>query len=386
MAFVRYYVVLLMKVQSKQRRQDHERVRHLLNPARSVQDFFLSALLICTLVVIPGPSPKAQDNDMGGTLEQIRERGSLVCGVSAGVAGFSRQDERGNYAGFDVDYCRALAAALFGDDSRVEYAPLSAADRFDALANGEVDVLFRNTTWTLSRDIDGLIDFAAINFYDGQGFMVRADSSILAFDDLASKTVCVQVETTTDQNMTDLELQKNIAIDRLYFESLEPAKDAYLEGECDAITSDSSALAGIRSQFDRPTDHRILKDLISKEPLALAVRQGDDELRDLVAWTVFAMIGAEELGVNQTNVEEIYNTTDNRTIRRLLGIIESEEDTDIGSILLLEPDWAYKIIRQVGNYADVFNNNLGPETAIGLDRGLNALYTDGGILYAPPMR
>lgn len=344
------------------------------------------SLLAAALIVHPGGLIWAQSSDMGGTLEQIRERGTLICGVSAGVAGFSRQDERGNYAGFDVDFCRALAAALFGDDSSVEYVPLSAADRFDALSNGEVDVLFRNTTWTLSRDIDGLMDFAAINFYDGQGFMVRGDSSILTFDDLASKTVCVQVETTTDQNMTDLELQKGIEIDRLYFETLVPATEAYLSEKCDAITSDSSALAGIRSEFDRPNDHRILKDLISKEPLALAVRQGDDELRDLVSWTVFAMIGAEELGVNQANVDEIYESTTNRTIRRLLGIIESEDDTDIGSILLLEPDWAYKIIRQVGNYADVFNHNLGPETAVGLDRGLNALYTDGGILYAPPMR
>ena len=230
-----------------------------------VQSSFLTALLVCVLV-LPGRSLVAQDTDMGGTLGQIRERGLLLCGVSAGVAGFSRQDERGNFAGFDVDYCRALSAALFGDDSRVKYTQLSAADRFDALSNGEVDVLFRNTTWTLSRDIDGLIDFAAINFYDGQGFMVHADSSILVFDDLASKTVCVQVETTTDQNMTDLEMQKNIAIDRLYFETLEPAKDAYLDGDCDAITSDSSALAGLRSQFDRPADHRILKDIISKEP------------------------------------------------------------------------------------------------------------------------
>lgn len=347
---------------------------------------YLSIAIGLSLSVFNCAFSYAQDTDMGGTLEQIRERGSLICGVSAGVAGFSRQDERGKFVGFDVDFCRALAAALFGDDSKVEYVPLSAADRFDALSNGEIDVLFRNTTWTLSRDIDGLMDFAAVNFYDGQGFMVHGDSSILSFDDLASKTVCVQVETTTDQNMSDLELQRGIEIGRLYFETLVPATEAYLSGECDAITSDSSALAGVRSEFDRPTDHRILKDLISKEPLALAVRQGDDELRDLVAWTVFAMIGAEELGVNQANVEEIYNSTTNRSIRRLLGIIETDDDTDIGSLLLLESDWAYKVIRQVGNYADVFNHNLGPETAVGLDRGLNALYTDGGILYAPPMR
>lgn len=325
---------------------------------------------------------------MGGTLDRIYGNGYLTCGISTGVAGFSQKDEHGQYVGFDVDFCRAVAAAIFGDDSKVEYKPLSSADRFDALASGDVDVLFRNTTWTLSRDIERLMDFAAINFYDGQGFLVRADSGINTFSDLDGKTVCVQIDTTSDKNLTDQAIQRNMRIERHYAETLKPLLATYLDGKCDAVTTDSSALAGVRSTLEQPSRHRILPELVSKEPLALAVRQGDDELRDLVAWTVFAMIGAEELGINQQNVDEIYSTTRNREMRRLLGVIETEEDLNnsLGTILALEPDWAYKVIRLVGNYADVFESNLGSGTAIGLERGLNALYTDGGLMYAPPLR
>lgn len=347
-----------------------------------------AALLLAVVVMLCPAGVPAQDDVIGGTLNRIYEREQLVCGISTGVPGFSERDERGQYVGFDVDFCRAVASALFGDDSKVDYRPLSSAERFDALASGEIDVLFRNTTWTLSRDIERLMDFAAINFYDGQAFLVRRDSGIESLGDLDGATVCVQIDTTSDKNLTDYALENELEIERHYDETLAPMIDVYLAGDCDAITTDSSALAGVRSELAESDEHRVLPELISKEPLALAVRQGDDELRDLVAWTVFAMVGAEELGISQSNVDEVFTTTRNREQRRLLGVIESaeEEESALGTILSLEPSWAYNVIRQVGNYADVFENNLGEDTAIGLERGLNALYTEGGIMYAPPLR
>jgi len=330
----------------------------------------------------------SQDDVPENTVDKILDSNKITCGVSDGVAGFSRQDERGNWVGFDVDYCRALAAAMLGDDSRVEFVPLSSSDRFPALASGQVDVLFRNTTWTLTRDIELFIDFAAISFYDGQGFIVKKSSGITSVEELDGKTVCVLIDTTTDKNLTDYSFEKKLNIERQYNRDHAALNQDYLTDKCDALTTDSSGLAGIRSKFDRPQDHVILPERISKEPLALAVRQGDNELRDLVAWTHYALVAAEEMGINQSNVEEIAATSRNVSHRRLLGVIESaeEQEADLGLKLNLDPDWAFNVIRQVGSYADIFEFNLGTGTAIGLDRGLNALHSNGGLMYSPPLR
>lgn len=354
----------------------------------SLRSLLSSIALGCMLGVLGSGTAAAQSDVMGGTLEKIFTQDKLICGVSTGVPGFSTIDELGNYRGFDVDFCRALAAALLGDDSKVEYVPLGSQERFDALASGEIDVLARNTTWTLTRDIDRLMDFAAINFYDGQGFLVRADSGIESPLDLGGKTICVQIDTTSEMNLSDYALQNDLKLEKEFGQTLAPLVEAYLDKSCDAITTDSSALAGIRAQFASPEQHKILTQTISKEPLAIAVRQGDDELRDITAWTVYAMIGAEELGISQSNVEDLFNTTKNREQRRFLGVIDAADEgkPTVGAILSLSNDWAYNVIRQVGNYADVFANNLGPETSINLDRGLNDLASNGGILYAPPLR
>jgi len=350
------------------------------------QDPILPGLVAAALLL--GAPVSAQQDVPGGTLNKIYAQDKLICGVSTGVQGFSQQDERGNYAGFDVDFCRAVAAALFGDDSKVAYVGLSSAERFDALASGKVDVLFRNTTWTLSRDISRLMDFAGINYFDGQGFLVRTDSGIDSVQALDGRQVCVQIDTTSDKNLTDHAIGNELTVERHYGQTLDENVAAYTSGACDAITTDASALAGVRASLADPAAHRVLPELISKEPLALGVRQGDDELRDVVAWTLFAMIGAEELGISQDNVEQVHAQTRNRDQRRLLGVIETIEDEEnaLGTILSLEPTWAYDVIRQVGNYADVFENNLGSRTAIGLERGLNALHTHGGLMYAPPLR
>jgi len=354
--------------------------------SRALQRFCF--ICICGLLGFSSLPAFSQDDVPENTVDKILDSNTITCGVSDGVAGFSRQDERGNWVGFDVDYCRALAAAMLGDDSRVEFVPLSSSDRFPALASGQVDVLFRNTTWTLTRDIELFIDFAAISFYDGQGFIVKKSSGIQSVDDLDGKTVCVLIDTTTDKNLTDYSFEKKLNIDRQYNRDHAALNQDYLTGKCDALTTDSSGLAGIRSKFDRPQDHVILPERISKEPLALAVRQGDNELRDLVAWTHYALVAAEEMGINQANVEEIAATTRNVSHRRLLGVIESaeEQEADLGLKLNLDADWAFNVIRQVGSYADIFEFNLGTGTAIGLDRGLNALHSDGGLMYSPPLR
>lgn len=345
-----------------------------------------TAVLVAAVVFSLG-SPSLLAETEAETFDRILDRDKLICGISTGVPGFSEKDTQDNYVGFDVDFCRAVAAAMLGDDSKVEFVPLDSKERFNALTSQQIDVLFRNTTWTFTRDIDRLIDFAVINFYDGQGFLVKTDAGIDKLEDLEGKTFCVQRDTTSDKNLTDYAQERDWEVNRLYFDKPAKLTQAYLADNCDVLTTDSSALAGFRAKFDQPKAHKILPELISKEPLALAVRQGDDLMRDVVAWSAYAMIAAEELGINQQNVDEIRETSRNSAHRRLLGnAVSGNNSASLGELLSLEADWAYNIIRQVGNYGDVFKHNLGPDTAVGLERGLNALYTEGGLIYAPPLR
>lgn len=352
------------------------------NPSAAARAISIACSLLVTSVF--ASVAIAQDDN---AFDRILDRDRLICGVSTGVPGFSEKDEKGRYSGFDVDFCRAVAAAMLGDDSKVDYEELDSSERFDALISRRVDVLFRNTTWTFTRDIEKLIDFAAINYYDGQGFLVKADSEIGSVADLNARSFCVQRNTTTDKNLTDYVQERDWDIERLYFDTLDEAIAAYLKGDCDSLTADGSALAGLRSTFEDRSAHRLLPNNVSKEPLALAVRQGDEQLRDVVAWTVYAMIAAEELGINQKNVDEIRNNSRKGAHRRLLGQpTDGTDSISLGYLLNLEDDWAYKVIRLVGNYGDVFENNLGPGTSVNLPRGRNALYTDGGLMYSPPFR
>lgn len=314
------------------------------------------------------------------TLEEVQEAGYIQCGVSTGLAGFSNTNDDGDWTGLDVDYCRAMAAAIFDDPEAVRYSPLSAVERFTALQSGEVDVLSRNTTWTMSRDTDLGLNFVGITFYDGQGFMVPTELEVDSALQLSGASVCVQSGTTTELNLTDFFNANNMEYNPVVFEGLEEVNAAYNAGRCDVYTTDSSGLASIRLQLDNPDDHEILPELISKEPLGPAVRQGDEQWFDIAKWVYYALVYAEELEVTSENVEEMLES-DNPDIRRLVGS-EGTFGEDIG----LENDWAFQIISHVGNYGEIFERNVGPDTPLEIERGLNALYTDGGVQYAMPIR
>ncbi|WP_099867709.1 amino acid ABC transporter substrate-binding protein [Pararhizobium haloflavum] len=314
------------------------------------------------------------------TLESVQENGYVQCGVSTGLAGFSNTDDAGDWTGLDVDYCRALAAAIFDDPEAVRFTPLSAVERFTALQSGEIDVLSRNTTWTMSRDTDLGLNFVGVTFYDGQGFMVPKELEVTSALQLSGASVCVQSGTTTELNLTDYFNANNMDYNPVVFEGLEEVNAAYNAGRCDVYTTDSSGLASIRLQLDNPDDHMILPELISKEPLGPSVRQGDEQWFDIAKWVYYALVSAEELGVNSENVEEM-TESENPDIRRLVGS-EGTFGEDIG----LENDWALKAIKHVGNYGEIFERNVGPETPLQIERGLNALYTDGGVQYAMPVR
>src|SRR3990170_3686056 len=313
-----------------------------------------------------------------GRLALVQERGQLICGVNGSLPGFSFLDENGENTGFDADFCRALAAAVLGDSEAVEFRALSADQRGPALQTGEVDVLIRNTTWTVSRDTTwGL--FAPTTFYDGQAMMVNStlvDATTL--EDLAGATICVQSGTTTELNLTDQFRSLGIEFTPQVFADIDPTYAAYEEGRCDAVTSDRSQLVARRTAFANPDEHVILEAVMSKEPLGPVAPLGDDAWFNVVKWVVFATIEAEELGIDSTNVEDMVGN-ENPVIARLLGA-----DGDLG--LGLEPDWVVTMISSVGNYAEIYDRNLGPGTPFDLDRGLNTLWTEGGLLYAPPYR
>jgi general L-amino acid transport system substrate-binding protein len=314
-----------------------------------------------------------------GTLDQVKQRGSLVCGSNPGLAGFGMPDDKGHWTGLDVDLCRAIAAAIFNDTNKVKFVPLTATNRFTALQSGEVDVLIRNGTWTQSREAQLGLLFTGVNYYDGQGFMVRKKLNISSALELSGASVCVQQGTTTELNLADFFHSNNMNYESVVFATADEAIKAYDTGRCDAFTTDVSQLYGERIKLANPDDHVVLPNVISKEPLGPAVRQGDDQWFNLVRWVNFAMIDAEEFGVTRANVDEMLKS-DNPGIKRLLGV-----EGDFGTGMGVTKDWAYRIIKEVGNYGEVFDRNLGDGSPLKIKRGLNALWTKGGIQYAPPI-
>jgi general L-amino acid transport system substrate-binding protein len=314
------------------------------------------------------------------TLNTIKQRGVLNCGANGILAGFGLPDAQGNWTGFDVDYCRAIAAAIFNDPTKVKFVPLSAKDRFTALQSGEVDVLARNTTWTSSRDTSLGLQFTAINYYDGQGFLVRKSLKVTSALELNDAAVCVQQGTTNELNVADFFRSNRMKLKTVTFATANETLKAYDAGRCDAFTTDASALYAERLRTTNANDHIVLPEIISKEPFALVVKHGDDQWFDIVKWVHFILINAEELGISKANVDQQLKS-DNPEIRRLLGV-----EGNHGEAFGLSNDFAARIIRHVGNYGEIFERNLGLETPLKITRGLNALWTKGGLQYAPPVR
>ena len=314
------------------------------------------------------------------TLDVIRDRGKLICGINPDLPGFAARDQEGAWRGFDVDFCRAVAAAIFNDAGKVEFKAVSNAERLTALKNSDIDLLSRNTTWTMARETALGINFAAVTYYDGQGFLVRSSLKAESALQLGGKSICVQTGTTTEANLADYFRGKKLTYQLNAFPSADEAFAAYNDGRCDAFTTDTSALFAERLKLAKPDEHVILPDIISKEPLSPAVRQGDDRWFKIVQWTHFVMLNAEELGVTSKTIEQAMNS-DNPEIRRLVGL-DGSAGTDIG----LASDWAARIIRLVGNYDEVFERNVGTGSKLGIPRGINQLWTHGGIQYAPPIR
>ncbi len=312
------------------------------------------------------------------TLDAVKAKGYVQCGVNTGLAGFSQPDSRGEWKGLDVDTCRAVVAAVFGDAKKVRYTPLTTQQRFTALQSGEVDVLARNTTWTITRDTSLGLNFAGVSFYDGQGFMVPKKLGVKSAKQLNGATICVQPGTTTELNLADYFRANRMSFKPVVIDKLEEVNNAYFSGRCDVLTTDVSGLVSVRgSRAPNPDDHVILPEVISKEPLGPVVRHGDDRWFDIVKWSLNAMIEAEELGLTSKNIDQESSST-NPAIQRFVGAIG-----DIGKMMAIDNRWAYNIIKQVGNYGESFEANLKP---LGFERGVNELWTKGGILYAPPLR
>lgn len=336
-----------------------------------------------------GTDGDTDEGQQGGSVfQQVQDRGEVVCGVNEAVPGFGVSTEGGEYEGFDIDYCRVIAAAVLGDANAVSFSPLTAEQRFTALQSGEIDVLVRNTTFTSSRDGAEGARFLHTTYYDGQGMMVRADSEYQALDDLNGATICVLSGTTTELNLETVFSAQGIEYSPLPFEENDPLQQAFIQGRCDAWTSDISQLAGVRSAWPEneggPEGLRILEEVMSKEPLGPAVRDGDDQWADAVNWAVLVTIIAEELGVTSENVDQMAEESEDPDVQRLLGAPVEGEPFDPG--LGLDADFAATVIREVGNYGEIFDRNIGTGSALGLDRGLNALWTDGGLQYAAPYR
>ena len=316
-----------------------------------------------------------------GTLEDVQARGVLNCGVTTGLVGFAAPDANGEWQGFDVAVCRAVAAAVLGDSSAVEFVPTTGKTRFTALASGEIDMLARNTTWTFSRDVDLKFEFTGVNYYDGQGFMVPSDLGVTSASELDGATVCIQTGTTTELNLADFFAANGISYEPVPIETNAEAQPLYLEGACDVYTTDASGLLATRAAFENPEAHVVLPEIISKEPLGPLVRHGDNNWGDIVRWTLNALISAEELGVTSANLDTIAGETKNQEIKRLLGA-----EGTLGEMLGLDAEWAKRALAVGGNYGEVFDANIGPDTPIGVERGLNAQWTDGGLMYSPPFR
>ena len=334
---------------------------------------FLGALTVAGLVAVSASA---------ATLDDVKERGKLNCGVTTGLVGFAAPDANGVWTGFDVAVCRAVAAAVLGDSDAVEFVPTTGQTRFTALASGEIDMLARNTTWTFSRDTDLKFDFVGVNYYDGQGFMIPKELGVASAKDLDGATVCIQTGTTTELNLADFFRTNNISYEPVPIETNAEGQQQYLAGACDVYTTDASGLAATRATFEAPDDHVLLPEIISKEPLGPLVRHGDSEWGDIVRWTLNALISAEELGVSSTNVAELSAAaTDNPEVNRMLGT-----EGELGAMIGLDAGWAAAAIAASGNYGEIFEKNIGENTPIGLARGLNAQWTEGGLLYSPPFR
>ncbi|WP_062763044.1 amino acid ABC transporter substrate-binding protein [Falsirhodobacter sp. alg1] len=315
------------------------------------------------------------------TLDDVKARGELVCGVNPGLTGFAAPDANGTWTGFDISLCRAVAAAVLGDGTKVRFVPTTAETRFTALASGEIDMLARNSTWTFSRDTDLALDFAGVNYYDGQGFMVNKALGVTSAKELDGATICIQTGTTTELNLADYFAINNMSYTPVAIQSNAEGEQQYLAGACDAYTTDASGLAATRAAFATPSDHIILPEIISKEPLGPATRQGDSQWNDIVRWTLNALVAAEEYGVTSANIEELATNSQNPEVKRLLGT-----ENNLGAMIGLDADWAKRAISVGGNYGEIFSATIGESTPIGLARGLNAQWTQGGLLYAPPFR
>jgi len=315
------------------------------------------------------------------TLDDVKARGNLNCGINTGLVGFAAPDANGRWEGFDVAVCRAVAAAVLGDQEAVDFVNLTGKTRFTALASGEIDLLSRNTTWTFSRDVDLKFEFVGVNYYDGQGFIVPTELGVSSAKDLDGATVCIQTGTTTELNLADFFRANNMSYEPVPIETAAEARQQYLAGACDTYTTDASGLAAQRAAFEDPSAHVILPEIISKEPLGPLVRHGDPEWGDIARWTLNALVAAEELGITSANIDELLNGTDSPEINRLLGT-----EGNLGEMLGLDADWAVNAIKAGGNYGEIFARYLGESTPVGLARGLNAQWQDGGLLYSPPFR
>ncbi len=335
----------------------------------------MTALLSATWLLAMPVVSQAQS-----ILDTVKSRGHLKCGISQGVPGFSNQNPDGSYSGLDVDYCKALAAAIFGSGDAVRFTPLSAKERFTALQSGEIDVLSRNTTWTATRDSTLGVNFVGVTYFDGQGFITRRETGVKSVKDLNGASICTQLGTTTELNLADFFRTNRLEYKLVAFDKINEVLSSYEQSRCDAFTADLSALAAHRTQFADPKAHVLLPDVISKEPLGPLVRQGDDGWFNLAKWTLFALLEAEEVGVTQDNVDSQL-AAQNPSVRRLLGV-----EGEIGTGLGVSKDWAYHIVKSVGNYGEIFARNLGVDTPVGLERGINALWNQGGLMYPMPMR
>ncbi len=315
-----------------------------------------------------------------GTLDDDKAKGFVQCGANPSLIGFATADEKGEWSGLDIDFCRAVAAAIFNDPTKVKFTPLNAKERFTALQSGEIDVLSRNTTWTMSRDTSLGLKFAGVMYYDGQGFLVRKALGVSSALELSNARVCTQTGTTTELNLADYFRANNMPYEVVAYEKNEEVLQAYEAGRCDVYTTDASGLYAERLKLAAPDDHMILPEIISKEPLGPVVRQGDDQWFNVVKWTYYALVNAEELGITQANVEQM-KTSENPEIKRFVGA-----EGEFGSAIGLSNDWAANIVAKVGNYGEIFDRNVGPSTPLGIARGLNNLWTKGGLQYGMPIR
>jgi len=353
-----------------------------LNFKKNIQNIIAVVMLVAIVLAVIFTNKKETVEVVKeiGLLQTVKERGYVICGVNANLPGFSAQDESGNWSGLDVDFCKAVSAAIFGDANKVEYIGLNAAQRFPTLASKEIDLLARNTTWTISRDVNLMFEFAGVNYYDGQGFLIPTELGIDSAKGLNGAFVCITKETTSELNLNDYFAENNMAYRPIYVEGNKDAKAKLFAGECDVFTTDASGLASARSGAEDPSKWVVLPEIISKEPLGPLVRQGDQEWEDVVRWTHFVMVNAEEAGITSRNVDEML-TSKSKEVKRILGV-----EGYIGPMLGLGMKFGYNIIKHVGNYGESYERNVGPNTPLALERGLNKLWKDGGVMYVPPIR